>query len=116
MYKIRVHNDQGASEDFKGDTKAKIDAWLDTWQDPKKLTARVWDDEGTEMGTKPFGIKRITWIECRGRPSLSGETGERYQVTIPPSVEAKLRRYGGGSLSAGIIKIAKRIPSNQSGD
>jgi len=47
----------------------------------------------------------------RGRPSLTGETGQRYQVTIPPSIEAKLRAYGGGSLSAGIIKAAKRLPA-----
>lgn len=45
----------------------------------------------------------------RGRPSLSGETGERFQVTIPPTVAAKLRAYGGGSLSAGIIKAAKKV-------
>lgn len=45
----------------------------------------------------------------RGRPPLSGETGERFQVTIPPTVAAKLRAYGGGSLSAGIIKAAKRV-------
>jgi len=45
----------------------------------------------------------------RGRPSLTGETGHRYQVTIPPTVEAKLRAYGDGSLSQGIIKAAKRI-------
>lgn len=44
----------------------------------------------------------------RGRPSLTGEPGRRYQVTIPPSVADKLRRDGGGSLSAGIIKAAKR--------
>lgn len=45
----------------------------------------------------------------RGRPPLSGETGQRYQVTIPPSIEAKLRAYGSGSLSAGIIKAAKKV-------
>lgn len=45
----------------------------------------------------------------RGRPSLSGETGERYQVTIPPTVAERLRRFGEGSLSAGIIKLAKRL-------
>lgn len=45
----------------------------------------------------------------RGRPSLSGETGERYQVTIPPTIADRLRAYGNGSLSAGIIKAAKRI-------
>ncbi len=45
----------------------------------------------------------------RGRPSLSGETGERYQVTIPPSLADRLRAYGEGSLSAGIIKVAKRL-------
>lgn len=49
----------------------------------------------------------------RGRPSLSGETGERYQVTIPPSIEAKIRAHGGGSLSAGIIKLAKKLRDNQ---
>ena len=47
----------------------------------------------------------------RGRPSFSGETGQRYQVTIPPSIEAKLREYGDGSLSQGIIRAAKRIRS-----
>lgn len=46
-----------------------------------------------------------------GRPSLSGETGQRYQVTIPPTVETKLREYGDGSLSQGIIRAAKRIRS-----
>jgi hypothetical protein len=45
----------------------------------------------------------------RGRPSLSGETGERYQVTIPPTVADKLRRFGEGSLSGGIIKAAGLI-------
>lgn len=45
----------------------------------------------------------------RGRPSLTGETGQRYQVTIPPTVADKLRQHGGGSLSAGIIKAAKRV-------
>jgi hypothetical protein len=45
----------------------------------------------------------------RGRPSLTGETGKRYQVTIPPTVEAKLRAYGDGSLSQGIVRAAKKI-------
>lgn len=45
----------------------------------------------------------------RGRPSLSGETGERFQVTIPPTLADKLRTYGAGSLSAGIIKAAQRL-------
>jgi hypothetical protein len=45
----------------------------------------------------------------RGRPSLSGETGQRYQVTIPPTVADKLRAHGEGSLSQGIIRAAKRI-------
>jgi len=51
----------------------------------------------------------------RGRPPLSGETGERYQVTIPPTIADRLRAYGNGSLSAGIIKAAKRIrvPSHE---
>jgi hypothetical protein len=47
----------------------------------------------------------------RGRPSLTGETGQRYQVTIPPSVADKLRDHGDGSLSQGIIKAAKKVRS-----
>jgi hypothetical protein len=39
----------------------------------------------------------------RGRPSLTGETGQRYQVTIPPTIAAKIRKRGKGSLSRGII-------------
>jgi hypothetical protein len=45
----------------------------------------------------------------RGRPSLSGETGQRYQVTIPPTIADKLRTYGDGSLSQGIIRAAKKV-------
>ena len=45
----------------------------------------------------------------RGRPSLSGETGERRQITIPPSIEAIYRRFDGESLSGGIIKAAPHI-------
>lgn len=44
----------------------------------------------------------------RGRPSLTGETGQRYQVTIPPTIADKIRAAGGGSLSRGIIALAKR--------
>jgi hypothetical protein len=46
----------------------------------------------------------------RGRPSLTGETGERYQVTIPPTVADKLRESGNGSLSAGIVAAGYRVP------
>lgn len=47
----------------------------------------------------------------RGRPPLSatGEVGERYQVHLPPSIADKLRQYGDGSLSQGIIRAAKRV-------
>lgn len=45
----------------------------------------------------------------RGRPPLSGETGQRYQVHLPPSVAEKLRKYGDGSLSQGIVRAAKRV-------
>lgn len=47
----------------------------------------------------------------RGRPPLSasGETGERYQVHLPPTIADKLRTLGDGSLSQGIIKAAKKI-------
>jgi len=44
-----------------------------------------------------------------GRPSFTGEPGERFQVTIPPSIADKLRAYGDGSLSQGIIRAAKKV-------
>lgn len=47
----------------------------------------------------------------RGRPPLSGEAGQRYQVHLPPAVAEKLRTYGDGSLSQGIVRAAKRIRS-----
>ena len=49
-----------------------------------------------------------------GRPPLSatGEVGERYEVHLPPSVADKLRQYGDGSLSQGIIRAAKRVRSS----
>lgn len=47
----------------------------------------------------------------RGRPPLSptGEVGTRYQVHLPPSIADKLREFGNGSLSAGIVKAAKKV-------
>lgn len=47
----------------------------------------------------------------RGRPSFTGETGQRYQVHLPPTVADKLRKAGDGSLSQGIIKAAKKLRS-----
>lgn len=46
-----------------------------------------------------------------GRPSLSGETGQRYQVHLPPTIADKLRTHGEGSLSQGIIRAAKKVKS-----
>lgn len=44
-----------------------------------------------------------------GRPPLiAGEPGQRYQVRLPPSIAARVRAVGGGSLSRGIVKLAQR--------
>lgn len=45
----------------------------------------------------------------RGRPPISGETGQRYQVHLPPTVAEKLRKHGDGSLSQGIVRAAKKV-------
>jgi hypothetical protein len=42
----------------------------------------------------------------RGRPTLHGEPGQRYQVTIPPKIAKAVRARGAGSLSRGIIAMA----------
>jgi hypothetical protein len=49
----------------------------------------------------------------RGRPPLSGETGQRYQVHLPPTVAEKLRVLGEGSLSQGIIRAASKVKSER---
>lgn len=53
----------------------------------------------------------MTTKRPRGRPSFTGETGQRYQVTIPPSIADKLRARGGPkrSLSRGIIAAAAKL-------
>lgn len=51
----------------------------------------------------------------RGRPPLSGEAGQRYQVHLPPGVAEKLRAYGDGSISQGIVRASKRIRSKPNG-
>lgn len=45
----------------------------------------------------------------RGRPPIDGETGQRYQVYLVPSVAGKLRKLGDGSLSQGIVLAAKQV-------
>lgn len=49
----------------------------------------------------------------RGRPPLSGETGQRYQVHLPPTVAEKLRALGEGSLSQGIIRAASKVKDHR---
>lgn len=43
-----------------------------------------------------------------GRPPINGERGERFQVHLPPTIEAALRALGDGSLSQGIVRAAQR--------
>lgn len=44
-----------------------------------------------------------------GRPLLGAEPRKRYQVVLEPPVAEKLRKYGDGNLSAGIVKAAAKI-------
>ncbi len=46
----------------------------------------------------------------RGRPKLHTEAVERSQVSLPLTVDKKLRKAGKGSLSAGIVAAGYRIP------
>jgi hypothetical protein len=47
----------------------------------------------------------------RGRPKIHTEPVERSQVSLPVSVDKDLRKLGGGSLSRGIVKAAKKVKS-----
>lgn len=47
-----------------------------------------------------------------GRPLLGAEPRKRYQVVLEPRVAEKLRKYGGGNLSAGIVKAANKVLVN----
>lgn len=46
----------------------------------------------------------------RGRPSISAEAGERFEIRLPAEVAAQLRDGGGGSLSRGILRRALGQP------
>lgn len=41
-----------------------------------------------------------------GRPAVTREIGRRYTVYLLPSIAARLREVGAGSLSAGITAVA----------
>jgi hypothetical protein len=43
----------------------------------------------------------------KGRPYASGSESKRYQISIPPGIELWLRGLGNGSLSGGIVKLAR---------
>lgn len=106
MYTITVHNRQGASEQYKGKTKAAINKWLRSWSDPETLVAIVRDGEGREVGNKARGPKRITWPELRGRPLTGAEARRPIEVTLMPSTIDRLRKLGGGSVSTGIERLS----------
>lgn len=84
------------------------------------LSAGIVKAEKLIRGRRPprkRGVKG-TATRSRGKPSLTGEPGERCQVTLPTPIEASLRRFGKDSrgkesLSRGVIEAAKLIPGNQ---
>jgi uncharacterized protein YjeT (DUF2065 family) len=41
----------------------------------------------------------------RGRPTVWGPSGQRYNVTLTKPVATELRRLGEGSISAGIVAL-----------
>lgn len=52
----------------------------------------------------------MTTKRGRGRPKMHTEPVERSQVSLPVSVDKRLRAAGGGSLSAGIVAAGYRVP------
>lgn len=44
-----------------------------------------------------------------GRPTLFGERGQRYQVHLPPTLAAEIRKVGNGSLSKGIVRLGAMV-------
>jgi hypothetical protein len=44
-----------------------------------------------------------------GRPPSDSEIGKRYTVYLLPSIVERLKAYGDGSLSVGIVEAAKRL-------
>lgn len=42
-----------------------------------------------------------------GRPLLGKQPRKRYQVVLEPRVAERLRKYGDGNLSAGIVRAAE---------
>jgi hypothetical protein len=40
-----------------------------------------------------------------GRPTFTSERGQRYQIHLPPTLAAEIRKVGNGSLSRGIVRL-----------
>jgi hypothetical protein len=47
-------------------------------------------------------------LRAVGRPLLYGERVKRYEITLPPSIESKLRCFGKGQLSRAVVELVKK--------
>jgi hypothetical protein len=57
-YTLVVINQQGASEESEHASRAAVRGQIRRWSDPENLTARVWDDGGTQVYDGPaLGFK-----------------------------------------------------------
>jgi hypothetical protein len=63
MLSILVHNRQGASDGKVCSNKSEVNAYLNSWQDPRELSAVVTDPNDNIVGHKPFGKVRISWAK-----------------------------------------------------
>ena len=43
-----------------------------------------------------------------GRPLTGLQRKERYQIRLEPRIADKIRRYGGGSLTGGVLLLAEK--------
>lgn len=66
VFKVIVHNAQGASDTATCETRAEVNAYINSWHDPKELIAAVRDGNGKEVAHKAFGRKTVVWL---GRPN-----------------------------------------------
>ena len=55
-------------------------------------------------------------MNTRRRPGRPRIASARYQVRLPPQIARAVRRYGDGSLSRGLIKLAQLAVDLKCGD
>jgi hypothetical protein len=93
-YTIIVHNNQGASDVYRGETQGEINRWLNGWSDSENLSATVENETGI-IATKEMGKKRLTWHTKNESAAALGRKGGSVTTKAKKKSSAANGKLGG---------------------